>query len=68
MQPDEKYDIIKSLKQGQKFIYNNQYYMKLPEYVECYGEKANAINMSTATLIYLNENTLIDLDTMTITT
>lgn len=61
---DEKYDTVQSLKQGQKFTHKGEYLMKLPQYVECYGNTANAINLKTGTMLYINENTIIDLETM----
>ncbi|MBQ8218494.1 MAG: hypothetical protein IJZ79_01980 [Bacilli bacterium] len=64
MQPDERYDIIESIEQGQKFIYKDEQYMKLPEHVECYGEPANAVNLNTGTMIYIKNDKFIDLETM----
>lgn len=61
---DERYDTIKSLKQGQKFIHKGEYLMKLPQYVTCYGNTANAINLKTGTLLYIDDNIIIDLETM----
>lgn len=64
MQPDERYDIIESIEQGQKFTYKDEPYMKLPEHVECYGESANAVNLNTGTMIYIKNDKFIDLETM----
>lgn len=66
MTPDERYDIVKSLSQGTKFYYKGEPYLRLPDYVECYGEPANAVNMKTGTMTYFDDNKWIDLVTMII--
>lgn len=66
MSLDERFDVVDSLKCGQKFIYNDETYMKLPDHVECYGNKVNAINIKTGTLLYFSSSMYIDLITMTI--
>lgn len=48
--------VFSSLKQGCKFIYKDDPYMKLPEHVECYGEPANAVNLKTGTMTYFSED------------
>ena len=45
---------IMDLKQGTKFTYNGKYYMKLPDYVECYGMLCDAINLVTGTMMFIS--------------
>lgn len=45
---------IIDLKQGTKFIYNGKYYMKLPDFVECYDMRCDAINLMTGTMAFIN--------------
>ena len=62
----DKYCTMHSLKQGQKFTFNNRMYMKLPDEVECYNRPANAVDIITGTVIYINTNRLVNLTTMTV--
>ena len=61
---DERFVTINDLKQGDKFIYKDEQFMILPEHCECFGEKANAVNLRTGTMMYFNPNDWIDLVTM----
>lgn len=45
---------IIDLKQGTKFIYDGKYYMKLPDYVECYDMRCDAINLITGTMAFIS--------------
>lgn len=45
---------INDIKQGDKFIYNNNVYMKLPAFVECYGNKTNAVDIITGTMMFID--------------
>lgn len=45
---------IIDLKQGTKFIYDGKYYMKLPDFVECYGMRCDAINLITGTMAFIS--------------
>lgn len=51
---------IDTISQGTKFIYNDNIYMKLPNHVECYGNKSNAIDILTGTMVYINDNTVVN--------
>lgn len=53
------YKCIADLKQGTYFIIDNKIFMKLPEFCSCYGQKSNAINVSSGTMMFFNENTLV---------
>ena len=61
---DERFVTINDLKQGDKFTYRDEQFMILPEYCECFGEKANAVNLKTGTMMYFNPNDWVDLVTM----
>lgn len=45
---------IIDLKQGTKFIYDGKYYMKLPDFVECYDMRCDAINLITGTMAFIS--------------
>ena len=45
---------IIDLKQGTKFIYDGKYYMKLPDFVECYDMQCDAINLITGTMAFIS--------------
>lgn len=62
--PDERYITIDELKQGTKFTYKNEHVMKLPPFCECYGEKSNAVDIDTGTMLWLNPNAWVDQETM----
>lgn len=62
--PDERYITVGELEQGKKFTYKDEPIMKLPEFVECYGEKANAVNIKTGTMLYIEPDTWVDQITM----
>jgi hypothetical protein len=64
LSPEEKYKPISKLDQGTVFTYNGDRLLKLPPHVECYGNICNAINIKTATMIYFNDDVLVDMDTM----
>lgn len=62
--PDERYITIGELEQGQKFTYKDESVMKLPPFVECYGEQANAVNLKTGTMLWLDPDKWVDQVTM----
>lgn len=64
LSPEEKYQTISKLNQGTIFTYNGEHFLKLPPHVECYGNICNAVNIKTATMIHLNDDVLVDMDTM----
>ena len=61
--PDERFCNVNDLNQGEKFTYKNNKYMRLPKEVTCYGEKSNAINLDTGTMMQFGSNFLLDLET-----
>ena len=61
---EDRFCEFKDLTQGNKFNYKNEKYMVLPKDVTCYGEKSNAINLDTGTIVFFKLDTYIDLDTM----
>lgn len=61
---DERYITIDELDQGTKFISKDDTVMKLPECCECYGEKVNAVNIRTGTMLWLNPSKFVDRETM----
>ena len=52
---------IKQLITGQKFIYQNNTYLKLPDHVTCYNQPANAVNIDNGMLIYIANTTKVKL-------
>ena len=61
---DEKFITIGELKQGTHFTYKGEEILKLPEHCECYGETANAVNIKTGTMLYIDPNKWVDQTTM----
>ena len=51
---------IKDLKQGDKFTYKGKFYLKLPDFCECYGHPSNAVNIRTGTMMWINPNTIVN--------
>ena len=64
--PDERYITIGELEQGTKFTYKEDSVMKLPPFCECYGEHANAVNIKTGTMLWLDPDKWVDQVTMTV--
>ncbi len=62
--PDERYITIDELEQGTKFTYKDKQVMKLPPFVECYGEHSNAVNLKTGTILWLEPDKWVDQETM----
>ena len=62
--PDERYITVADLKQGQKFYYKSEEYLKLPDHCECYGNRANAVCIKTGTMMWFNPDDWIDQATM----
>lgn len=62
--PDERYITIGELEQGTKFTFEDYHVMRLPDYCECYGEKANVVDLNTGTMIWLDPNKWVDQETM----
>jgi len=62
--PDERYITVADLKQGQKFYYEGNEYLKLPDHCECYGNRANAVCIKTGTMMWFNPDDWIDQATM----
>lgn len=62
--PDERYITIGELEQGVKFTYEDKYVMRLPNYCECYGEKSNAVDLDTGTMLWLDPKKWVDQETM----
>jgi len=60
MSEDERYVLVKDLKQGEKFEYEGDQYMRLPDHCECYGHEANSVNLKTGTMINFT-NIYVDL-------
>lgn len=64
MSPDERYITIDELEPGQRFIYKDETeVMKLPPCVECFGEKANVVNLKTGTMLWLKPTDWVDQQT-----
>ena len=62
---EDRYVPIEEIKQGEKFTYNGDTLMKLPNHVTCYGNSCNAIDIKTGTMLDINSlNLRIDLETM----
>ena len=60
-----EYTTVKELEQGTKFTYDGQSVMKLPRHTECYGNKCNAVNLHSGTMLWITPQTKVNLDTMT---
>ena len=60
---DERFFTVDDLAQGEKFMYKQCKYMVLPKEVTCYGEKSNAINLVTGTMMYFGQKYLLDANT-----
>ena len=60
LSPDERYVTVGELKQGAKFTYKDDTVMKLPEFCECYGEKANSVSIKTGTMLWIDPDIFVD--------
>lgn len=61
---EETYKTIKELEQGTQFTYKGKLMLKLPPYVECYGNPCNAVEIRTGTMVDVKDTMLCDMNTL----
>ena len=50
---------LNDLVQGDTFYYKDELFLKLPPFVECQGNPANAVNTKTGSMIWINPSQII---------
>lgn len=62
---EDRFVLISELVPGQKFTYQGEEFMRVPPFVECYGNPCDCINTKTGTMFLLQtEEIRVDLELM----